>query len=99
MVIKSRAYVGAQPFQPPKDSPRFEADSLRRTEIRFTQFDFILADVFGEAREIIIEGTNLGAFIEGTNLGASFTDLVVGYRADLEIDHTLTYDREYELPR
>lgn len=90
MVIKSRAYVGAQLFQPPKDSPRFEANSLRRTEIRFTQFDFILADVFGEAMEIIIEGTNLGA---------SFTDLVVGYRADLEIDHTLTDDREYELPR
>ena len=37
--------------------------------------------------------------IEGTNLGASFTDLVVGYRADLEIEHTLTYDQEYDLPR
>jgi hypothetical protein len=52
------------------------------------QFESTPEDVFGDARAL---------FVEWTDLDASFTDFVVAAHMDaLEIDHILTFDRHYD---
>lgn len=56
-------------------------------ESNLYQFECVSVDVFGEARE---------TFVEWTDLDASFTDVVATHMVDLEIDHILTYGRQYD---